>query len=455
MPRPPLPLPYRQDSAALFDAFARRPWSIFLDSGHPFDPRGRFDFIAAEPTATLWQRDAMAWIDQGAGVRPEALAPLDAVRRLMPRPGPAAGPDFRGGLLGYFGYDLAPQIDARLPAPADPEPSAWPDMALGLYPWLLRVDHHKRQTQLLDSGIAAIPEPQWQRLIQVFSRPTPRPPPAPLRGVGPVQSPLERPAYARAFARIQRYLRAGDCYQVNLARGFRQQTAGDAWSGYLRLRRRRPAPFGAFFATPWGEVLSNSPERFLQVRAGRVLTSPIKGTRPRGADPQHDRALAQELLASAKDRAENLMITDLLRNDLGKVCAPGSIRAEAFCALESFPTVHHLVSRISGRLRPENDALSLLAGAFPGGSITGAPKRRAMEIIAELEPEARTLYCGAIGYLGLNGDMDLNIAIRTLTHAHGEARYWAGGGIVMDSDCDQEFEETQHKARAFSELLQG
>jgi para-aminobenzoate synthetase component 1 len=268
------------------------------------------------------------------------------------------------------------------------------------------------------------------------------------------KSNLDRAAYAAAFERIQHYIREGDCYQVNLAQRFAAHAEGDAWQAYRRLRAINPAPFSAYLSFPFGQILSASPERFLRLRNGQVETRPIKGTRPRNASPASDRALAEELRQSTKDRAENLMIVDLLRNDLGKSCEPGSIRVPALFAVESFATVHHLVSTIEGRLAPGMDALDLLRGCFPGGSITGAPKLRAMQIIEELEPNRRGVYCGSIGYIGYDGAMDTNIAIRTLVYSEGCLRFWAGGGIVSDSDLDAEYQETFDKAAAMLRLME-
>jgi para-aminobenzoate synthetase component 1 len=253
---------------------------------------------------------------------------------------------------------------------------------------------------------------------------------------------------------VKAYILEGDCYQVNLAQQFSASARGDAWSGYRELRRLNPAPFSAFLSTPFAKVLSSSPERFLQVRDAQAQTRPIKGTRPRGPTHEADAALARELADSAKDRAENLMIVDLLRNDLGRVCTPGSIRVPGIFEVESYATVHHLVSTITGRLAPREDAASLLRACFPGGSVTGAPKIRAMEIIEELEPRRRSVYCGAIGYLGFDGAMDTNIAIRTLVHNAGTVRFWAGGGIVHDSRVDEEYQETIDKAAPLLLLLE-
>jgi para-aminobenzoate synthetase component I len=264
---------------------------------------------------------------------------------------------------------------------------------------------------------------------------------------------FDRDGYTTAFRRVQEHIRRGDCYQINLTQRFRARAEGDGWQAYLRLREINPAPFSAFLDFPGGRVLCSSPERFLRVRGDHVETKPIKGTRARAVDRTRDRALAEALRTSAKDRAENVMIVDLLRNDLGKSCVPGSISVSKLFEVESFASVHHLVSTVQGRLAPGKHALDLLAGCFPGGSITGAPKVRAMQIIEQLEPHRRSVYCGAIGYVGFDGDMDLNIAIRTLVQ-HGEYIYtWAGGGVVADSEVDAEYQESLDKAAAMLEVL--
>jgi para-aminobenzoate synthetase component 1 len=255
---------------------------------------------------------------------------------------------------------------------------------------------------------------------------------------------------------LKEYIVAGDIFQANLSQRFEAPLGEPAWTLYRRLRERNPAPFAAFLDFPEAVILSASPERFLHVdAAGRVETRPIKGTRPRGIGPEHDAALAEALAESAKDRAENLMIVDLMRNDLSRVCSPGTVRVPELFALEHYATVHHLVSTVVGELAPGCNALDLLRGAFPGGSITGAPKIRAMEIIAELEPSQRSVYCGSIGYYSLTGALDTSIAIRTVIAPSRQDRVYfsAGGGIVADSDPEQEYRETLHKARGMIDAL--
>jgi para-aminobenzoate synthetase component 1 len=260
-------------------------------------------------------------------------------------------------------------------------------------------------------------------------------------------------SYSTAIARIKAYIASGDVYQVNLTQRFTAPLPCPPYALYQRLRERSPAPFAAYLSFGAVQIVSSSPERFLTVRDRHVETCPIKGTRPRSADPVEDARLATELLTSEKDRAELLMIVDLERNDLGRVCTYGSVKVEKLWQLESHPTVHHLVATVAGTLRPEVDVIDCITACFPGGSITGAPKIRAMEIIDELEPHRRHIYTGAMGYLGFDGNADLNIAIRTLTCVGGRAYYHVGGGVVWDSQPSAEYQETLDKGRAMREAL--
>ncbi|HEC16949.1 MAG TPA: aminodeoxychorismate synthase component I [Sedimenticola sp.] len=445
-------MPYFRDSARLFEALRDLPWAVFLDSGRPHGSQGRYDILAADPMAALVTRGLQTEIRDRRAGRLSAKDPFHLVRQAL-QPRTRGFPDipFCGGAIGYFGYDLARRLE-RLPESAR-DAEHLPEMAVGIYDWALVVDHQAQQSWLVGQGRDAATREKWDHLVRLFSEPgEPAARPA-LRVLGHVRSNMTRAQYAEGFARIERYIRDGDCYQVNFAQRFAAPVEGDGWSAYRALRQSNPAPYAAYLSLPFAQVLSCSPEDFLRVRGDKVLTRPIKGTCPRGADPDEDRMLAQTLGTSSKDRAENLMIVDLLRNDLGKSCVAGSIRVPQMFRVESFPTVHHLVSTVTGRLAPGEDALTLLRGCFPGGSITGAPKLRAMEIIEELEPHRRGIYCGAIGYLGFDGDMDLNIAIRTLVCSDGIMRFWAGGGIVADSVMDQEYQETFHKAAAMLRLF--
>ncbi|MCX7627059.1 MAG: aminodeoxychorismate synthase component I [Methylophilaceae bacterium] len=445
-------LPYPQDSTILFARLAARPWAMYLDSGRPASERGRYDILVADPVITLTTRGDLTEICGPTGSEISRADPFGLVRDYLGRHARnTTHLPFLGGAVGYFAYDLARRLE-RLPTLAS-DATGLPQMRIGIYDWAVVVDHEQRRCWLASFGRAPRTRQTWDELVDSFSRQT-RSPSGTFRVTGALRSNMDEATYGAAFDRIQRYIHAGDCYQVNLAQRFAAPAEGDAWAAYLALRRISPAPFSAYLNLPDAQVLSVSPERFLKVRAGHVETRPIKGTRPRSLDPQQDRAYAEALRASSKDRAENLMIVDLLRNDIGKNCLPGSVRADRLFELESYSNVHHLVSTVTGRLGQGHDALHLLRGCFPGGSITGAPKLRAMEIIEELEPHRRGVYCGAIGYIGFDGDMDTNIAIRTALVAGGEISFYAGGGIVADSDREREYHETLDKAANMMALVE-
>ena len=408
------PLPYLPDAAPYFAALVDLPHAVWLDSAG----RGRYDILVAAPLRVLHfaQADADAFAALRAALGDE-LPPLPDV-------------PFAGGLLGYWGYDG--------------------DATLGLYDWAVLVDHQQQQTRL----VSRLRHPDTAAQLPAILARLQNPPTLPantLRVHAAPQANFTPASYAAAFARVQDYLHAGDCYQINLAQRFSAPASGDAFGAYLHLRQLSPAPFSAYLNFPGLQVLCASPERFLRVENGAVETKPIKGTRRRLPDPAADAAQITDLCQHPKDRAENLMIVDLLRNDLSQHCH--SVRVPSLFAVESFAQVHHLVSTITGQLRPGRHALDVLRASFPGGSITGAPKRRAMQIIAELEPHPRELYCGSIAYLGWDGQMDSNIVIRTLLYRRGEICAWAGGGLVADSDCAAEYQETLDKAGAMLTLL--
>lgn len=404
-------IPYERDCAAVLCRLQSLSGLVVLDSGLGQDRNARYDIISALPTLLLTepgdQEDMFACVQQALSKeRPELPLP-DALRDLP----------FSGGALGYFAYDGSATI--------------------GIYHWAIVVDHREQRTTLF--AVPGCTSQTWDRVHACLDESAQLPRQFNLGNA--FESNFSTAQYARAFERIQHYIQAGDCYQVNLAQRFNSHYTGDPLSAYLHLRKSIHSPFAGFMRTNNGAVLSFSPERFIQVHDTRVLTQPIKGTRPRAADPEKDQALARELQDSAKDRAENLMIVDLLRNDLGTLCTIGSIKVEHLFELHSFTNVHHLISSIRARLAPEHSALELLRNCFPGGSITGAPKRRAMEIIAELEPDSRQVYCGSLAHMGFDGNMDSNIMIRTLLCTQNEIYCWGGGGIVADSVCTQEYQE--------------
>jgi para-aminobenzoate synthetase component 1 len=446
-------LPHWQDFVPRVRTLANLPWLAWLDSAAPgISASGRYDILVADPFVTLRTRGGTTQIERrGAAVSTSARPPLELLRELLGDvEAPAAGLPFAGGAVGYFGYDFGRRFE-RIPSVAIADIDM-PDLAVGVYDWAVVVDREARRTWLAGYGRDARTFAGWSELEARLTGPPAADPP-PFRVLAPPRANLPRAAYAEAFRRVQEHIRRGDCYQVNLTQRFDAPVDGDAWHAYLRLRAINPAPFAAYLDLPYGKIACSSPERFLQLRGDHVETKPIKGTRPRSSDPVRDRALASELRLSMKDRAENVMIVDLLRNDLGKCCVPGSVRATKLFDVESFASVHQLVSTVEGRLAPGKHALDLLGACFPGGSITGAPKVAAMQIIEQVEPQRRSVYCGAIGYIGFDGNMDTNIAIRTLVQRGERVYTWAGGGIVADSNIDAEYQESFDKAAAMLAVL--
>jgi para-aminobenzoate synthetase component 1 len=446
---------YRPDSTSRFSALARRPWALFLDSTQDIEGsrRGRYDILAADPYLTLATRGAVTEIRDRDGLSLSTEDPFELLRRSLGDPSETvAGLPFCGGAMGWLSYDLGRRIE-RLPSLAQDDEGI-PEMAMGLYDWALVVDHLQARAWLVSAGRDPRTARDWHDLIEMLEHPPAAPQTDDFEVTGPIRANMTRAQYIRAIERIKSYIREGDCYQVNLAQRFAATATGDPWAAYLKLRSLNPAPFSAYLSTPFAQVLSSSPERFLELRDRRVETRPIKGTRPRGSSLEADAVLARRLVESPKDRAENLMIVDLLRNDLGRVCRPGSIQVPRLFDVERYATVQHLVSTVTGELATGKDASALLRACFPGGSITGAPKIRAMEIIEELEPHRRGVYCGAIGYLGFDGSMDTSIAIRTLVKSAETIRFWAGGGIVHDSVAEEEYQETFDKAAPLLQLLE-
>ncbi|WP_437882124.1 aminodeoxychorismate synthase component I [Pseudomonas sp. LRF_L74] len=438
------PLPYRDDPSCFFERVRDKPGAVLLDSGHPQASRGRFDLISA------WPRQLFSALPDEPG-----RAFFARLRQALTTLGRAEPPEgielpFAGGFIGYLSYDFGRRLEA-LPDRAHDDLNM-PDACLGLYDWALISDHQQRTSQLLfHPGIAAADK---ERVLALFASPASNAP-VDFKLNGPFRTSITRNQYRQAINRVQAYIQAGDCYQVNYTQRFQATYSGDPWAAYLALRTACPTPFAGYLTLPGNNaILSLSPERFLKASDGRVETRPIKGTRPRGVDAEDDAQQARLLLGSPKDRAENLMIVDLLRNDLGRSCRIGSVRVPELFALESYPNVHHLVSAVTGELAAGKDVLDLLAGSFPGGSITGAPKIRAMQIIDELEPSRRALYCGSLLYLDVRGEMDSSITIRSLQAANGTISCWAGGGIVADSDWQAEYEESLTKVRVLLNTLE-
>ena len=433
-----LPLNYAEDSRLLMQCLSELERPVFLDSSGNRNGQGRFDILSAEPAA--WIQISNGYCHSSdPDIHISERSIFNSIRELQRKyilpPEDIQTTEstlpFQGGLLGYLGYPLLSGKNGLI----------MQDAYIGAYLWAVVVDHHQQSTTLVLP--ADYPTDQSQRLQHLLSEQkcTIGASDRQFRLLTEFRSQLSRIQYENAFETIKHFIRAGDCYQVNLAQEVTAKCIGDPFTAYQRLRQAMPAPFSAFIAWPEGALLSVSPERFLQKHGKSVLSQPIKGTRPRSEDPNHDQEFARELQSSEKDRAENLMIVDLIRNDLGRVCENRSIVADQLFALQSFSNVHHLVSSISGQLAPDRDALDLLMACFPGGSITGAPKLRSMEIIQQLEVTPRRAYCGTVFYLSANGDLDSSITIRSLLWEAGHLHCWAGGGIVEDSESNAEFSE--------------
>jgi para-aminobenzoate synthetase component 1 len=453
----PLTLPH-DDLPSLLAALPPGPGRFLLESG-PAGPDAvrRYSFAAAEPFTTLVTRGQEAYVYEEGRTRVMTGDPFVILQSLLNKYRVPAPPDligFPGGAVGYFGYDLGRQIE-RLPETAVDD-LGLPDLQLGFYDVILAFDHQSEQAHLVvgaPDGREAEALSKGRRWAQALKRAPLLGAPLAAESTGPVRSSFTKADYFKAVEQALTYIGNGDIYQVNLAQRFTCPYPFTGWDLYRRLRATTPAPFAAFLEMGSWQVVSGSPERFITVQDGKIETRPIKGTRPRGRTPEEDRANAQELLESEKDGAELVMIVDLQRNDLGRVCAHGSVTVPDLRRLEATPNVWHTVATVEGRLRAGVTTAQILKATFPGGSITGAPKVRAMEIIAGLEPVRRYVYTGAIGYIGFDGRIDLNIAIRTAIVKDGQAYFHAGGGIVADSSPALEYAETLAKGSGIARAL--
>jgi len=438
------------DAVTVFRRLAHLPHVIFFDSAVHGGPTGRYSFVAADP---------IRWWDTA-----ESLADSERVAAGWAEPARSDLPPFQGGLAGLFGYELAPQLE-RVPV-ARIDEFRTPPFAVGLYDVVFAFDHQQQIGWLVAqewSDVGAEPRAKFfhgelasaSRQFAKVSTPLPSDALAPQfpTGIDNLTSNFSRHDYLQTVRRAIDYIAAGDVYQVNLSQRLLHPATGSTVDLYLRLRERNPAPMAGYLDGGDWQLASASPERFLRVANRSVETRPIKGTAALTRDRAADRAAAQRLLISPKDRAENVMIVDLLRNDLGRSCEPGSVRVAQLCGPESYAWIQHLVSVVEGTLRDNVPPIELLKGAFPGGSVTGVPKIRAMQIIAELEPTVRGPYCGSLGYFGIGGQMDTSILIRTITAARGWWQIPVGGGIVADSEPEREYEETWHKAKGMLQAL--
>lgn len=455
-------IPYQANSEALFARVRDLPDAVWLDSGKPQSTQGRYDIISACPDRLIETRGNSSII-HNTGNQPAAVKITDQVSSEDPftLAGQLLEPmlddeisseyPFVGGLIGYFAYDLGRRF-IELSETAG-SVTDLPDMRVGRFLWALVIDHETQRSELVFHR--QCPQSLQTRISDRFSGDSSEPANSDQFKLQSAFSPtLSKSQYQSAIVNIKRYISAGDCYQTNFTQHFSTQFDGDLWPAYLALRNTVGSPYSVFWQWRDQGLLCLSPERFIKLKDKQAETKPIKGTIKRGGDAEEDLQRAEALIASQKDRAENLMIVDLLRNDLSRNCQPGSIQVPKLFALESFPNVHHLVSTVTGVLANDSTPLDLLRDSFPGGSITGAPKKRAMEIIEELEPVRRSVYCGSIGYISANRNMDTNIAIRTLIADGDTLHCWGGGGIVADSQEAQEYQESIDKIKALLTALE-
>jgi para-aminobenzoate synthetase component 1 len=462
------------NAQAIFTVLAHMPWSTWLDSCDSTHVDSRFDILVWQPEITLSTFGEVTHIYhyQNQQTQTSTQDPLLLVKQSqqtlfeqyqLPPTKENDNFPFKGGAVGYFAYDLGRRFE-RLPKKAEQDIHL-PEMAVGIYLQAIIFDNKTQRCFLVCPEDKRQEINLWltEKLVLENKRSSAKAAKNSFSLTSNWQSNMNKQAYSDKFTQVQHYLLSGDCYQINLAQRFSAQYQGDEFDAYCALRTANQAPFSAFMRFEEATILSISPERFLQLHDNKVQSKPIKGTKPRSSDPKTDQENALALKKSAKDQAENVMIVDLLRNDISKVCQAGSVIVPELFTIESFPAVHHLVSTVEGELSPKYDGTDLLRAAFPGGSITGAPKIRAMEIIENLEPQRRSVYCGSIGYLSACGNMDTSITIRTLVcqsdskltgSASTKSIYcWAGGGLVADSSVECEYQETFDKVQRILPVL--
>jgi para-aminobenzoate synthetase component I len=451
-----------QDPSQIFTPFATEPYAFFLDSATLPESLGRYSFIGISPFLTLRSKNNNVWINNQLTYGNPFSILKDYINTYSLDLQPHL-PPFLGGAMGLFGYDLCQHLEHLVAPTADD--MQFSDLCIGFYDLVIAFDNFQQRAWACSSGFPET-DPAMQReraltrlncLLSMLNIPLNK---TPLIGAvctsESIIANFSKEGYQAAVKNVIDYIFAGDIFQANISQRFTVPLATNIsyYKLYQKLRKINPAPFSGFFNGDDMIIASSSPERFIKLSTDKkVETRPIKGTRPRGENTESDKVIAAELLASSKDRAENVMIVDLMRNDLSRVCHSGSIEVPQLCALESFKTVHHLVSVVTGQLKSEYGPIDLLMATFPGGSITGAPKIRAMEIIYELEPTRRGPYCGSMGYIGFDGAMDTSILIRTFAIKNNILTFQAGGAIVADSDPEQEYEETLHKSSALKKTL--
>ena len=433
---------YYENTSEIFDFLKDNDWSVFLCSNYETFSTERYDIISCCPIKKVIAYQNATIVEFNGSKKVYRGDPIDVLQKVMKASfsDDYADLPFSGGAIGYFSYDLGNEYESVKPVGIDKDNI--PIMAFGIYDWSIIIDHERKKSilvyttenKLIKKIIKRFKEKnfasQREGRYSINSQHT---------------SNLSYEEYVEKFNSIKSYIEKGDCYQINFAQRFSLEYDGDTWEIFKKILMKYKAPYSSYMNFPFVKVLSYSPERFLQIKNNIVETKPIKGTRPIHLDNEKNLLLKKELIDSNKDKAENLMIVDLLRNDLGRNCIFGSIKVKKLFEIETFSNVHHLVSTIQGKISEKSNIFKLIRGCFPGGSITGAPKIRSMQIINELEPDRRSIYCGSIGYISFNRKVDLNIAIRTIIATKNSLHFWGGGGIVYDSDVKAEFQETLDK----------
>ncbi|WP_069998354.1 aminodeoxychorismate synthase component I [Cellulosilyticum sp. I15G10I2] len=450
------------DSFQIYKLFFQEKYSFFLDSGMDPGRLGRYSFIGANPFLRITSKREKIKIWENGHETVLEGNPFHVLKKLLQRYTIKNSTDlpFIGGAVGYMAYDLCHHIE-KLPQRAYDDIDL-PEMIMGFYDGIIVIDHLEKRNYAVSAGLPHFSEEHAKAKVTYLKQF--------IEGRSEVQSDLyldepyknnpthlesnfTQQNYYKAITKAKEYIRQGDIYQMNMTQRFTTPINRHPLNIYGTLRKINPAPFASFLEFGDFQIVSSSPERFLQIRKGMIETRPIKGTMPRGRNLKEDKANSATLKNSTKDMAENLMIVDLMRNDIGKVCKLGTVKVPELFSIEKYATVFHLVSTVTGELRSSCDAVDCIEATFPGGSITGAPKIRAMEIIDELEPTCRHIYTGSVGYISFDGDMDINIVIRTILIKGDKAYYQVGGGIVWDSVPEKEYQETLDKGAALKKAL--
>jgi len=441
-------LPYYTDSSSYFEKIKHLEWPVFLDSCYqkdkPQSKYARFDIIAANPFIKIRAKSGVTIVSDRQGHHQHKQPSLEVLSDLMDQyPKPSCSFPFVGGAIGYCSYELNLKTAKK---------NTINTMMMGIYDWAVIIDHFEKKTYIVSMLLDSKTEPFIAKLVAIFNEDKDNLAQE-FKIKTSVSDNLSFMDYKSKFDKVMKYINAGDCYQINLSKKFEVDTEGDSWYLYKKFRDINKSPFMAYLLYDDFEILSGSPERFIKSQDGIVTTRPIKGTRVRGSNKELDNKNANELLNSVKDQSENLMIVDLLRNDLSMNCEVGSINVDELFAIESYPNVHHLVSTISGILKKESNNIKLFSDSFPGGSITGAPKIRATEIIDELEEHSRDLYCGSVCYFSFHGSMDSNVAIRSMVHNNQKLYFYSGGGLTAGSNVDEEFQEIEDKVKNIKQAI--